>query len=65
MKKINPKYILRNSLLDEINIKAEKWDYSGLFELFEMIQKPYSDDAQFDKYYKKSQYASQMLSCSS
>lgn len=65
MKKINPKYILRNSLLDEINIKAEKWDYSGLFELFEMIQKPYSDDTQFDKYYKKSQYASQMLSCSS
>ncbi len=65
MDKINPKFILRNSQLDEIISQAEKGNYHWVLQIFEMIKNPYWENIKYNNYYKKSETSSKMLSCSS
>jgi uncharacterized protein YdiU (UPF0061 family) len=55
MKKINPKYILREWFLVPAYQKANKGDYSLVHELQEIMNDPYSEQSKEieEKYYKK------------
>ncbi|MBP4143144.1 YdiU family protein [Flavobacterium sp. P4023] len=71
MNGINPKYVLRN-YISQLGIDdAEKGDYSLLYELIEMLKKPYDEQPNFQKWFAKrpdwarNKVGSSMLSCSS
>jgi len=71
MNKINPKYVLRNYMAQLCIDAAEKEDYSILEELFELLQKPYEEQPEYEKWYTKRpdwarvKIGCSMLSCSS
>ncbi len=71
MQKVNPKYVLRNYMLQEAIEAAEKGDYAVIEELYELIQNPYEEQANFNKWYSKRpdwamhKAGCSMLSCSS
>jgi uncharacterized protein YdiU (UPF0061 family) len=67
MLKINPKYILKNYILQEAIDKAEKGDNSLVNELLKLAQNPYEEHPEFDRYAKAtpSKYQNLRLSCSS
>lgn len=44
MDKINPKFILRNYLMEEAIRKAEKEDFTGVDELLAMAVDPYNEN---------------------
>jgi len=48
MKKVNPKYILKNYIIQEAIEKAHEGDYSGVVDLLKIAQNP------FDAHYRKS-----------
>ena len=52
MKLKNPKFILRNYLLQETIEKAEEKDFSMVNTLLEIIQKPFDEQAQYEEYAK-------------
>ena len=52
MEKINPKYILRNYLAQEAIQDAENSDFSKLYNLIEVLKKPYQDNKNFEDYAK-------------
>lgn len=71
MDAVNPKYVLRNYIAQQIIEKAENKDYSMLNEVYKLLQNPYSDQPEFQKYFAKrpdwakNKIGCSMLSCSS
>jgi len=45
MKKVNPKYIMRNWMMTEAYERAEEGDYSMVHELLELLQNPYDEQS--------------------
>jgi uncharacterized protein YdiU (UPF0061 family) len=71
MNSINPKYILRNYMLQIIIEAAEKEDYSLLHEMQILLKNPYDEMPNFEKWYTKmpdwarNKIGCSVLSCSS
>lgn len=67
MKKVNPKYVLKNYMLQDAIEKADEGDYSLVNELLEIAQNPFAEHPKFEKYAKPTpmKFANIKLSCSS
>ena len=67
MKNVNPKYVLKNYILQDAIQKADEGDYTLVNELLEMAQNPFDEHPKFEKYAKPTpmKYANIKLSCSS
>jgi uncharacterized protein YdiU (UPF0061 family) len=71
MNKVNPHYVLRNYLVQEVIEKAEQGDFEPLKVLQKVMKSPYSDQPEFQHYAKKrpewarNKAGCSMLSCSS
>ncbi|MGY6217637.1 protein adenylyltransferase SelO [Methylolobus aquaticus] len=50
MNRVNPKYVLRNHLAQAAIEKAEAGDYSEIAVLFELLRRPYADQAGMEAY---------------
>jgi hypothetical protein len=50
MKKVNPKYILRNYMAEVAIKKAEENDYSEIDRLFKLLQNPFAEQAENENY---------------
>jgi uncharacterized protein YdiU (UPF0061 family) len=67
MKKTNPKYILKNYMLQEAIDKATRGDFSGVKDLKRLAKTPYDEHSEFERYAKPTpaKYKNIKLSCSS
>ena len=71
MNLVNPKYVLRNYMAQLAIDAADKGDYSLVNELYLLLQKPYDEQPEFEKWFAKrpdwarSKVGCSMLSCSS
>lgn len=71
MNKVNPKYVLRNYLAQQAIEKAEQGDFSQLHELQKVLEAPYDEQPEFQRYsekrpeWAKNKAGCSMLSCSS
>ncbi|WP_291287417.1 protein adenylyltransferase SelO [Flavobacterium sp.] len=71
MNTINPKYVLRNYMAQLAIDAADKEDYSLIDELYTLLQKPYDEQPEYQKWFAKrpdwarSKVGCSMLSCSS
>jgi len=67
MLKVNPKYVLKNYMLQEAIEKAEEGDYTLVDELFKIAQDPYVEHEEFEAWAGKTpdEFKNQKLSCSS
>ena len=67
MKKVNPKYIIKNYMLQESIDKAEKGDFSLVNTLLKIAQNPFEEHKEFDRYSKATplNLSNIKLSCSS
>ncbi|MGB0424505.1 MAG: protein adenylyltransferase SelO family protein, partial [Flavobacteriales bacterium] len=71
MKKINPKYVLRNYMAQMAIDQAETGDYTLIDELHQLLLHPYDEQAEMEKWYAKrpkwaeNKIGCSMLSCSS
>ena len=71
MNSVNPKYVLRNYMTQMIIEAAEKEDYEPLNEVFNLLQKPYDEQPDLEKWFAKrpdwarNKVGASMLSCSS
>lgn len=71
MNATNPKYVLRNYIAQLVIDDADKGNYKLLNEVYKMLQNPYTDQPEFDKYYDlrpewaRNKVGCSMLSCSS
>ena len=71
MNRINPKYVLRNYMSQLAIDAADKEDYSLIDELYTLLQKPYDEQPEYQKWFAKrpdwarSKVGCSMLSCSS
>lgn len=71
MNMVNPKYVLRNYMAQLSIDAADKGDYSLVNELFELLKKPYDEQAESQKWFAKrpdwarDKVGCSMLSCSS
>ena len=71
MNTINPKYVLRNYMSQLAIDAADQGDYSLIDELYLLLQKPYDEQSEHEKWFAKrpdwarSKVGCSMLSCSS
>jgi len=67
MKKTNPKYVLKNYMLQEAIDKANEGDFSGVGDLMVLAQNPFDEHPEFDHYAKETplKHKNLKLSCSS
>jgi len=67
MKKVNPKYIIKNYMLQEAIELAHEGDYSLVNDLLNIAQNPFDEHEKFENYSKPTpmEYANVKLSCSS
>ena len=67
MKKINPKYIIKNYMLQEAIELAHEGDYSLVNDLLEIAQNPFDEHKKYEKYSKPTpmEFANIKLTCSS
>ncbi|AMA49245.1 protein adenylyltransferase SelO [Flavobacterium covae] len=65
MNLVNPKYILRNYMAQLAIEKAEMEDYTLLEELYQVIQKPYEEQPEYEKWFaKRPDWAKEKIGCS-
>lgn len=65
MNQVNPKYVLRNYMAQMAIDQAEKGDYSLIYELEQMLQKPYEDQPEYEKWFaKRPDWARDKIGCS-
>lgn len=65
MKLTNPKYVLRNYMAQLAIDKAETGDYGLIDELYQLLQKPYDEQPEQEKWYaKRPEWAKQKVGCS-
>ncbi|ANO48230.1 hypothetical protein Pf1_02776 [Flavobacterium columnare] len=65
MNLVNPKYILRNYMAQLAIEKAELEDYTLLEELYQVIQKPYEEQPEYEKWFtKRPDWAKEKIGCS-
>ena len=65
MKLTNPKYVLRNYMAQLAIEKAEIGDYSLIDELYLLLQNPYDEQPNMEKWYaKRPEWAKQKVGCS-
>ncbi|EON91794.1 hypothetical protein MARLIPOL_11905 [Marinobacter lipolyticus SM19] len=50
MRKVNPKYILRNYLAQQIIQEAQNGDYEPMKELLKVLEKPFDEQPEFEGY---------------
>jgi uncharacterized protein YdiU (UPF0061 family) len=71
MNSVNPKYVFRNYMAQLAIEAAEKQDYSGIQELYNLLKNPYSEQPENEKWFAKrpewarNKVGCSMLSCSS
>lgn len=67
MKCVNPKYIIKNYMLQDAIEKATKGDFTLVNELLNIAQNPFEEHEKFEKYAKPTpkEFANLKLSCSS
>lgn len=67
MKKANPKYVIKNYMLQEAIQKAENGDFKLVNDLLNIAQNPFGEHKDFERYAKPTpmEYANLQLSCSS
>lgn len=67
MKKTNPKYIIKNYMLQEAINDAKKGDFKLTNDLLNIAQNPFDDHKEFERYSKPTpnKYSNLRLSCSS
>ncbi len=67
MKEVNPKYIIKNYMLQEAIELAHEGDYSLVNDLLKIAQNPFDEHEEFDRYSKPTpmEFANIKLSCSS
>ncbi|MBT7240389.1 MAG: hypothetical protein HN860_05200, partial [Flavobacteriaceae bacterium] len=65
MNAVNPKYVLRNYMAQMAIEAAENSDYSIIEELFQLLQSPYEEQDEFNKWYaKRPEWARNKIGCS-
>jgi uncharacterized protein YdiU (UPF0061 family) len=47
---VNPRYILRNYLLQQAIDKAESGDFSEVNNLFSLLQRPFDENPEYSRY---------------
>lgn len=50
MRKVNPKYILRNYLAQQVFQEAQNGDYQPMEELLQVLRRPFDEQPEFEKY---------------
>ncbi|MAD40888.1 MAG: hypothetical protein CL623_00645 [Arcobacter sp.] len=67
MKRVNPKYIIKNYMLQEAIQLAHSGDYSLVNDLLKIAQNPYAEHLKYDRYANPTpmEFANLKLSCSS
>ena len=50
MRKTNPKYILRNYLAQQVIMEAQNGDYEPMKELIKVLERPYDEQPDYEKY---------------
>lgn len=67
MRRVNPKFILRNHLAQKAIEKAQEGDYSEVRKLSQILEIPYADQPEFEEYSKPAPTGSPriVVSCSS
>ena len=71
MKRVNPKYVLRNYMAQLAIEDAEKGNYDLIDELYQLLLKPYDEQPEMEKWFVKrpdwalNKVGCSMLSCSS
>ncbi len=65
MNLVNPKYVLRNYMAQLAIDEAEKENYNLIQELYELLQKPYEEQPQYEKWFsKRPDWARTKIGCS-
>jgi len=65
MKKINPKYVLRNYMAQVAIDAADDGDYSVVEELFNLLKSPYEEQVENEKWFvKRPEWARHKVGCS-
>jgi len=65
MNAVNPKYVLINYMSQMAIEAAENSDYSIIEELFQLLQNPYEEQHEFNKWYaKRPEWARNKIGCS-
>ncbi|QDF28309.1 protein adenylyltransferase SelO [Halarcobacter anaerophilus] len=67
MKEVNPKYIIKNYMLQEAIQKAEDGDFTLVNDLLDIAQNPFGEHKKFERYSKPTpnKFVNLQLSCSS